>query len=124
MSASRSEHVVGHRSEFPLGEPRVVRVDRREIGIFNIGGSFYGLPNICPHQTGPLCEAPRLTGTIGSTEAGGWRFEWILDGEVVVCPWHGLEVHVPSGRCLALKEVQLRQYDVYVDEADRVIVRL
>src|SRR5581483_7715784 len=56
--------VVGHVSDFPEGSHRVVKVGRREIGIFHIKGQFYGLPNTCPHQTGPLCEGKRLTGTL------------------------------------------------------------
>ena len=50
------EHVIGDPSDFPPGTLRVVNVGRREIGVFNIGGKLYGLPNVCPHQTGPLCE--------------------------------------------------------------------
>ncbi|HYZ02318.1 MAG TPA: Rieske 2Fe-2S domain-containing protein, partial [Candidatus Binatia bacterium] len=53
------EHVVGELADFPEGTHRVVRVGNREIGVFNIRGRFYGLPNLCPHQTGPVCEARR-----------------------------------------------------------------
>ena len=102
MTEKRSkEHVVGDASDFPEGSHRVVRVGRREIGVFNIGGELYGLPNVCPHQTGPLCEGKPPLGTLVSRAENGWRFEWVNDGEVVVCPWHGLEYHVPTGRCLA-----------------------
>ena len=44
-----------------------------------------------------------------------WRFEWVHDGEVVVCPWHGLEYHVPTGRCLAYPNIKLRRYEVVVE---------
>ncbi len=51
------EHVVGDVSEFPEGSHKVVKVGRREIGVFNVRGKFYGLPNVCPHQTGPCAKA-------------------------------------------------------------------
>jgi nitrite reductase (NADH) small subunit len=121
--ARRGEHVVGDVSEFPEGSHRVVRVGRREIGIFNIGGEFYGLPNICPHQTGPLCEGRPALGTLTATAENDWRFEWVHDGEIVVCPWHGLEYHVPTGRCLAYPNINLRRYEV-VAEGGKVKVRL
>jgi len=39
----------------------VVRVGRREIGVFNLRGELYGLPNVCPHQTRvPCTRASRL----------------------------------------------------------------
>jgi nitrite reductase/ring-hydroxylating ferredoxin subunit len=111
----REAHVVGDASDFPEGSHRVVRVGRREIGVFNIRGELYGLPNVCPHQTGPLCEGRPPLGTLVSRAENDWRFEWVHDGEVVVCPWHGLEYHVPSGRCLAYPNINLRRYEVFIE---------
>ena len=122
MMAER-EHVVGNISDFPVGSHRVVRAGRREIGIFNVAGRLYGLPNICPHQTGPLCEGNRTTGTLVSRKENDWRLEWDYEGEIVACPWHGLEYHVPSGRCLAFPEISLRRYEVVVENG-KVKVRI
>jgi nitrite reductase/ring-hydroxylating ferredoxin subunit len=113
-----TEHVVARLEELPPGSHRVVRVGRREIGVFNIDGRLYGLPNLCPHQLGPLCAAQRLTGTLAcEPDADGtWRLGWVSDGEIVQCPWHGLEYHVPTGRCLAYPEVVLRRFDVVAED--------
>jgi nitrite reductase (NADH) small subunit len=113
--------VVGRLADFPEGTHRVVRVGRREIGVFNIRGRLYGLPNLCPHQTGPLCEGRAVTGTLVADADSGWRPRWTMDGEVVACPWHGLEYHVPTGRCLAYPEIQLRRYDVSLEGEDVVV---
>lgn len=115
------EHVVGPIGEFPEGAHRVVRAGDREIGVFNIAGRFYGLPNLCPHQTGPLCESPRCHGTTVARAETGWRTEWGMEGEVVACPWHGLEYHVPTGQCLAFPEIKLRTYQVEVREGQVVV---
>jgi nitrite reductase (NADH) small subunit len=119
----RKEHVVGNLSEFPDNSHKVVKVGRREIGIFNIGGEFYSLPNICPHQTGPLCEGKTTTGTLVARKDNDWRFEWDYEGEIVACPWHGLEYHVPTGRCLAFSNIKLRTYEVVVEDG-KVKVRV
>jgi nitrite reductase (NADH) small subunit len=119
----RKEHVVGNLSEFPDNSHKVVKVGRREIGIFNIGGEFYGLPNICPHQTGPLCVGKTTTGTLVARKDNDWRFEWDYEGEIVACPWHGLEYHVPTGRCLAFSNIKLRTYEVVVEDG-KVKVRV
>ena len=119
----REEHVVGEVSDFPEGSHKVVKVGRREIGVFNIRGEFYGLPNVCPHQTGPLCEGKPALGTLVANAEGGWKFEWVHDGEIVACPWHGLEYHVPTGKCIAHPNVNLRSYEV-VAEDGKVKVRL
>jgi nitrite reductase/ring-hydroxylating ferredoxin subunit len=113
--------VVGRLADFPEGTHRVVRVGRREIGVFNIRGRLYGLPNLCPHQTGPLCEGRRVTGTLVADADSDWRPRWVMDGEVIACPWHGLEYHVPTGRCLAYPQIQLRRYEVSVEGEDVVV---
>lgn len=121
--ATGSELVVGGIEDFPVGSHQVVNAGRLEIGIFNIGGKLFGLPNICPHQTGPVCRGKSVTGTLTARKERGFQLEWVHDGEIIVCPWHGLEFHVPTGRCLAFPEIQLRRYDV-VTRDGRVIVRL
>ena len=119
----RKEHLVGDLSEFPENSHKVVKVGRREIGIFNIGGEFYGLPNVCPHQTGPLCEGKTTTGTLVARKEDDWRFRWDYEGEIVACPWHGLEYHVPTGRCLAFSNIKVRTYEVVVEDG-KVKVRV
>jgi nitrite reductase/ring-hydroxylating ferredoxin subunit len=113
--------VVGRLADFPEGSHKVVRVGGREIGVFNIAGRFYGLPNRCPHQSGPLCEGRLTTGTLVADAESDWRPRWELDGEVIACPWHGMEYHVPTGRCLANPAITLRRYEVTVDGEDVVV---
>jgi len=119
----RGEYTVGPLTDFPEGTHKVVRVERREIGIFNVGGRLYGLPNLCPHQTGPLCEGKPALGTLVARAEGNWKFEWVYEGEIVACPWHGLEYHVPTGKCVAYPNISLRSYEV-VAECGKVKVRL
>ncbi|MDA0159832.1 Rieske 2Fe-2S domain-containing protein [Solirubrobacter ginsenosidimutans] len=113
--------VVGRLADFPEGSHKVVRIGRREIGVFNIAGRFYGLPNRCPHQSGPLCEGRRATGTLVADVESDWRPRWDMEGEVIACPWHGMEYHVPTGRCLAHPEITLRRYEVTLDGEDVVV---
>lgn len=113
--AEKTKHVVGSVADFPEGTHRVVKVGRREIGIFNVGGEFHGLPNLCPHQTGPLCEGKPPLGTLASGKETGWKFEWVHDGEIVACPWHGLEYNVTTGQCIAYPNIGLRHYEMVVE---------
>jgi nitrite reductase/ring-hydroxylating ferredoxin subunit len=117
-------HVVGPIRELPPGTHRVVTIGRREIGVFNIDGTLYALPNRCPHQGGPLCRAPATTGTleVRMNEDGSRSFAWVREGEIVRCPWHGLEFHVPTGQCLAYPRVRLRSYEVIV-EGSQILLR-
>jgi 3-phenylpropionate/trans-cinnamate dioxygenase ferredoxin subunit len=112
--------VVGTVADFPVGTHRIVTVDGREVGVFNIGGKLYGLANRCAHQGGPLCAAKRTTGTLVA-EAPDYQPRWAFEGEIIACPWHGLEYHVPTGRCLADARIRIRRYDVTLDGDDVVV---
>ena len=52
---------------------------KQDVAIFNIGGNFYAIFNICAHQGGPLSEG-------------------IFEGNVATCPWHGWKYDVRNGR--------------------------
>jgi 3-phenylpropionate/trans-cinnamate dioxygenase ferredoxin subunit len=109
-----AEHVVGPVADFPAGTHRVVKVRNLEIGVFNVAGRFYALPNVCTHQFGPLC-AGTVSGTTACDAATGWRIAWVRAGEILTCPWHGLEFDLTTGRCLANPKVRVRQYPVAVE---------
>ncbi|MQA07821.1 MAG: Rieske 2Fe-2S domain-containing protein [Pseudonocardiaceae bacterium] len=119
----RKRYRLGQVSDFPEGHHEVVVVGARQIGVFNIKGTLYALPNICPHQTGPVCEAKVLTGSLTADRESDFKPQWVYDNEVVVCPWHGLEYHVPTGQCLAYEHIKIRRYKVEVT-GDDVILRV
>jgi nitrite reductase/ring-hydroxylating ferredoxin subunit len=111
----RKEYILGAETDLPPGAHRVYSVDGREIGVFNVAGAYHALPNLCPHQIGPLCTG-RISGTLSRRKETGWQLQWVHDGEIVTCPWHGMEFHIPTGQCLAFKEIKLRRYEVWAEE--------
>lgn len=115
-----AEHIVGSTSDFPEGSATIVTVGRREIGIFNVNGRYYGLPNICPHQNGPLCRGD-VNGTMIMNPDTGDK-EWALQGEIVRCAWHFLEFKITTGECLAYPEWRVRTYDVRAKDGKVVVL--
>ena len=116
-----TEHPIGNLEELPPGTHRVVRVANRELGVFNIRGELHAIPNLCPHQRGPLCEGA-VSGTIDYGPHTDWTLAWIWEDEVVTCPWHALEFHVPTGRCVAFDDIRLRTYEVRVTDGGELRV--
>ena len=117
MAEVRQRHRVGLAADLPPGRHTIVRAGNRELGIVNIGGTLHALPNLCPHQRGPLC-AGSTSGTLVDGDATGWKLTWSHEGEIITCPWHGLEFHVPTGQCMAWPEIRLRTYDVSVVDGE------
>jgi len=115
------EFTVGRASDLPPGTHRVFEVSGRQIGIFNIAGKFYALPNACFHQNGPLCRGI-VDGTWTASAETDFRWEWSYDKELIICPWHSLEFHIPTGRCLSQPRRKLPNYEVRVDGDDLKVV--
>jgi nitrite reductase (NADH) small subunit len=114
-------YCVAQVTDIPEGTRRIVQVGDRQIGIFNVHGQYYALPNFCIHQGGPLCEG-RVSGTVTANAATKWEFQWGFEGEIVTCPWHGLEFNIVTGQCVALPRRQLRTYPVVVDNGQIKVV--
>ena len=108
-----AEHLLGPVTDFPVGSHKVVQIRKLKIGIFNIDGEFFALPNICPHQFGPLSEGG-VSGTLACTSATDWNHEWIKEGEILTCPWHGIEFDIRTGRALATPKMKVRHYQIDV----------
>jgi nitrite reductase/ring-hydroxylating ferredoxin subunit len=88
-------HVVATVDEIPPGSRKIVEVDGRSIGVFNVNGEFLALRNTCPHQGGPLC-----LGLVGSLVVAARPGEYALSrpGEMLRCPWHGWEFDMRTGQ--------------------------
>ena len=111
--AYADRYVVCAANELPPGTRRIVTVGSRSIGVFNVGGRYYALRNVCPHQGAPLCEGP-LTGTALPGPPGTFRYG--REGEILRCPWHGWEFDVTSGRSIFNPHaVRVRSYPVAVE---------
>jgi nitrite reductase/ring-hydroxylating ferredoxin subunit len=108
-------HAVCRLAELPPGERRIVEVEGRSIGVFNVDGSLYALRNTCPHQGAPLCRG-LITGLMRPSAPG--VYEWTREGEIVRCPWHGWEFDITNGQSVFNPHrTRVRSYDVTVEPA-------
>jgi len=110
-----TEVLVGTVDELPEGTHKLVNVEGREMGIFNVRGNFYAIPNACFHQNGPLCLGA-ISGTVVATKETLWKTTWSQDGEVIVCPWHSLEFNITTGQCLAHPKKKLNSHQLRVEK--------
>jgi nitrite reductase (NADH) small subunit len=116
-----SEYVVASVDALPQGTHKVFHVGGREIGVFNVAGQYYALPNYCLHQNGPLCRGS-VSGTVEANAGSGWKPKWGSEGQIVTCPWHGLEFDITSGRCLAEPRKRIPTYKVTVVNSEITVI--
>ncbi len=106
-------HVVGRAGELPPGQRKIVEVEGRSIGIFNVHGRFYALRNRCPHQAAPLCLGSIKGMTLPSKPG---EYVWGREGEILRCPWHGWEFDITTGRSIVNPHrTRVKTYEVTVE---------
>jgi len=89
--------MVGQVDEIPEGERKIVQIENISIGVFHHKDSWYALRNSCLHRGGPVCTG-------------------LLDGDTLICPWHGYQYDLLSGKFLADTSTGLEMYPVEVRE--------
>ena len=87
-------------SELPNGERLFVDVADKPIVILNIAGKFFALGDVCTHDEGPLGDG-------------------VIEGDHVVCPRHGGEFDVSTGKAVQLPAVvDIPAYPVQVRDGN------
>ncbi|RIK43209.1 MAG: 2Fe-2S ferredoxin [Chloroflexi bacterium] len=110
---TREKHFVALLRDLPPGSRKIVSIQGRSIGVFNIDGQFYALKNSCPHQGAPLC-AGRIKGTRVATKP--FEYVYARENEIIKCPWHGWEFEISTGRSIFNPHrVRVQTYDVTVE---------
>lgn len=69
---------VAGTNEIPAGSMKQIEVNGKSLALFNLAGNYYAIGNECTHRGGPLAEGH-------------------VDGESVICPWHGAQFNIKTG---------------------------
>jgi 3-phenylpropionate/trans-cinnamate dioxygenase ferredoxin component len=86
--------------ELPPGSVKIVFADSLAIGVYNLDGQYFGLEDRCSHDDGPLCEG-----------------DFDAEEGVAICPRHGANIDIRTGRALTLPAVQpVDTFPVHVED--------
>jgi 3-phenylpropionate/trans-cinnamate dioxygenase ferredoxin component len=86
--------------ELPSCSVKIVYAGEIAVGVYNLNGEYYALEDRCSHDDGPLCEG-----------------DFECDDGVAICPRHGANIDIRTGRALTLPAVEsVRTFPVRVDE--------
>jgi nitrite reductase/ring-hydroxylating ferredoxin subunit len=113
---------IGRAADFPESSRRVVAIGDLEVGVFFFDGRFTAYENRCPHMGGPACQGkilPRVTEVIaadGTSE--GFAF---APAHNVICPWHGYEYDIATGRHLGDRRIRLRPVPLRVEGGEVLV---
>ncbi|GBG11424.1 hypothetical protein PAT3040_06241 [Paenibacillus agaridevorans] len=110
---------VARTEEIPEGTFKIVQIEGRSIGVYNVKGEYYAINNYCPHQGAELCKGP-VCGT--TLESQVYEFIYGRDREILRCPWHGWEFDIKTGKSLFSDKVRARSYPVIEEDGQIGIV--
>lgn len=115
---------VGKASDFADPGRKVLDISGMEIGVFRLGDDFFAYHNICPHLDGPACQGKILPCATEDVQPDGTSTGRVFSKTQmnIICPWHGYEFDIrtgkhptdPSARLRPVK-VSVRDGEVYVN---------
>lgn len=89
------------RKSLAPGDVRKIDVPGCPVAVYNLEGRFYATADLCTHATASLSQGE------------------IVDGDVIACPVHDGQFHIPTGQAMAFPcTVDLRTYRVIEDGDD------
>jgi len=69
------------------GERVFIDVNEKSVVVFNIAGKYFAISDVCSHDEGPVGDG-------------------LIDGYHIVCPRHGAEFDVRSGKAMTMPAVR------------------
>jgi 3-phenylpropionate/trans-cinnamate dioxygenase ferredoxin subunit len=94
---------VGKASEIGPGERKIVEVEGTFVAVFNVGGTYYAIEDVCTHDDGPVAEGE-------------------LDGYEIECPRHGARFDIRDGRVLRFPAITpVRSFKVTAEGDDLIL---
>jgi 3-phenylpropionate/trans-cinnamate dioxygenase ferredoxin subunit len=82
------------------GDRLFIEIDGAVIALFNMGGEYYAIADLCSHDDGPVAEGD-------------------LEGHEIVCPRHGARFDIRTGEVLSLPAaVDIPAYPVRVEAGE------
>lgn len=112
------QYTVCKITDLSPGDRKLVDLDGKSVGIFNIQGEFHALLNYCPHSGGALCQGP-VTGTTMPTD--DYEFIYGREGTILRCAWHGWEFDIRTGTWILDPKIRAKKYQVTVENDDVMV---
>ncbi len=94
---------VAQVSDIPPGERLWYDFEEESVIVFNVGGTFYCIADVCSHDDGPLEDGE-------------------MDGYEVECPRHGARFDVRNGKAMCLPATKgIPTFAVKIDGDDVLV---
>jgi nitrite reductase/ring-hydroxylating ferredoxin subunit len=113
---------VARLSELKDGDYKVYAVDGFEVGVFRVGDKVVAYRNECPHAGGPVCQG-KIFHQIEEVLTPDMKSAGLRHSKRrnVVCPWHGYEFDIETGRHPGDPNMRLTPVEIAVRDGDILV---
>ncbi|MBA4187016.1 MAG: nitrite reductase [Planctomycetaceae bacterium] len=87
--------VICKAANIPVGGNVVVTIGKKDVAVFNVGGEFFAVDDLCPHM--------------GASLSGGH----VEDG-CITCPWHYWRFRLTDGAWADSPRVKIGSYPIHI----------
>jgi nitrite reductase (NADH) small subunit len=114
---------IGPASEIADPGRKIIGFENFEVAVFKVGGEFFAYLNHCPHMGGPACQG-KMIAKVEEINAEDRTSQGMMFSKTklhVVCPWHGFEFDIRTGRHPGNSKARLRPMKVAVSGGDVIV---
>jgi nitrite reductase/ring-hydroxylating ferredoxin subunit len=117
-------YVAGRLDEFAEGSRKVISCDGTEVGVFKIDGELVAWHNECAHLQGPVCQGRIYAKVEEPVDANGHTrmLHYNEKEKHIVCPWHGWEFSLKTGKHPTHSTARLRKARLEVNDGQVYVV--
>jgi nitrite reductase/ring-hydroxylating ferredoxin subunit len=114
---------VGPASAFADPGRKLIEANGVEVGVFKLGGEFFAYENVCPHIGGPACQGKIIAKVeeVVAEDRTSKGFAFSKTKINIVCPWHGFEFDIRTGRHHGNPRYRLKPIKVRIEGADVIV---
>lgn len=108
-----TKYIVANATEIEPGQRKIVELEGRSIGVFNLDGEYVALLNQCPHAGAELAAYGTIFG-VSTADAPDEDIDY-QRGKSLRCPWHQWEFNIHTGQSwYDPRNTKVRKYEVEV----------
>ncbi len=88
---------VAAATDFTEGKGKSFKVEGKEVAVFLLDEEFHAISNSCPHYGAQLCEG-------------------FVRNATVMCPWHGWQFDIKTGKGMTMPGRDVKSFAVKVED--------
>lgn len=114
---------IGKYLELKSEDKIVLNIDGLQVGVYFLDDEIRAWHNVCPHSGGPVCQGRTMPLTLQSVDENkkSLGLNYSKTKQNLVCPWHGAEFDILTGRHPINTTIRLRALPINIVDGEVIL---